>query len=264
MTPHRLVILYGIGGLSDVGRHAVELAIERDDIEWVRVITQHPDMLYEQSNWDCGCPGGHSIQRDDPRFTLLSVAPGAAGWETQTTRTATDILQRQLEGATAVISCLGNRQPGWVNAKIKQGWVSAAGNKAVIEGMQAHGVSRAVVISSVGIEEDAPPLEFHWAGKIMTCLFKTNTKKAFDDLTQMERAYRKSELDFLFVRPVGIGEETKPTGTWKLQQEKGKDALGLDMAKVDVARYMLEEALAPTRHKSSVVIGTELPETKSG
>jgi hypothetical protein len=55
MMSSRLVILYGIGGLSDVGRHALQAALERSEVLHVKVLTQHPELL-EESNWNCGCP----------------------------------------------------------------------------------------------------------------------------------------------------------------------------------------------------------------
>jgi len=129
----------------------------------------------------------------------------------------------------------------------------------VIRAMEANGINRAVVISSTGIEDDQSPLEFHWAGIIMSWMFATVSRRPFDDLTLMERAYRNSTLDFLLVRPVGISEDVKPVGRWFLQKEKGKDAVGFNMAKMDVARFMVDEALHPLHHKTGVVIGAEPP-----
>jgi hypothetical protein len=95
----------------------------------------------------------------------------------------------------------------------------------------------------------------------MKCLFLTNTRKPFQDLTEMEKSYKATDpadIDFLFVRPSGITEDAIPTGKWKLQKEKYKDTVGINMAKMDVARYMVQEALEPTKHRTAVVIGGEL------
>jgi hypothetical protein len=41
-----------------------------------------------------------------------------------------------------------------------------------------------------------------------------------------------------------------------IQKEKYKDtSLSVNMAKLDCARFMVEEALNPTRHKAAVVVG---------
>jgi hypothetical protein len=62
----------------------------------------------------------------------------------------------------------------------------------------------------------------------------------------MERTYRNTPLDYLFVRPVGLGEEVLPTGHWAVQRKKHVDAVGGNMSKLDCARFMAQEALQPT------------------
>jgi len=90
----------------------------------------------------------------------------------------------------------------------------------------------------------------------MRLLFLTCARKPYKDLAAMEDAYRATDLDYLFIRPVGIGEDVLPENKWKLQKEKYKDKeMGIDMAKLDVARFMMQEALNPTKHKDAVVIG---------
>jgi hypothetical protein len=252
--PTKLVVLYGIGGLSDVGRHAILAAIERS-VSHIVVLTEYPELL-DQTNWDCGCPGGHTNPvKDHPE--IVSVIP-INNW-----KTPVDNLAQHFVGATAVISCLGHRQPGYKYPQlIQRGLIAHDGNLQVIAAMKQAGVSRAVVISSIGIQEDWPPMEFHLAGRIMGLMFKTNSKRPFVDLTDMELAYKNNEnssIDYLFVRPVGISEECKPCGKYFLQQQKGKDGLGMDMAKIDVARFMVQEALEPSLHKRGVVIGSQPP-----
>lgn len=248
----RLVILYGFGGLSDVGRHAVQVAIEKkkkNEIEGITVLTPYPDLL-DETNWNCGCPNPHGFSKEEKQlFQLVQVKDwGDKG------------LLSYFKDATAVISCVGNRQPTFMNVQPKS-WEAFESNQMVIQAMKEHGIKRAVVMSSMGVEEDWPPMEFHWAGKIMACFFLTCVRKAYKDLTNMERAYRSSDLDYLLVRPVGIGEEVLPENKWHLQTEKYKDnQLDGNMAKLDVARYMMEEALSPTRHQAAVVIGGVLKE----
>jgi len=65
------------------------------------------------------------------------------------------------------------------------------------------------------------------------------------------------DVDYLLVRPVGIGEDVTPVNSWVLQKKKFEDVLGPNMAKLDVARYMVEEAIRPTRHRDAAVIGAE-------
>jgi nucleoside-diphosphate-sugar epimerase len=242
----RLVVLYGTGGLSDVGRHAVQAALERSDVESIKVLTQHPQLL-EESNWQCGCEKPHEFsEQDRQRFEVIPVK----SWKD-------DDLGSHFAGATAVVSCLGNRQP------FIGGYVANEGNQAVIKAMKANKVTRAVVISSSGIEEDWPPMEFFWGGKILALTFFTISRQAFQDLTMMERAYRNSELDYLLVRPVGIGEDVVPVGEWYLQREKHEDVLSCNMAKLDLARFMVEEAINPSKHAEAVVVGAKSPSTNT-
>ena len=262
--PHRLVILYGIGGLSDVGRHAVQVAVDLmqhpqqpskeqrsgSTLSEVVVLTKYPDLLKEP-NWNCGCPEPHAV--DLNRIKLVPVKawndPGLA---------------EHFAGgsSTAVVSCVGNRQPG------------VGGNDAhesmeqlILPAMKQHAVSRLVVMTSVGVEEDWPALEFFAMGRyVLSCMFLTVSRRAFRDLTKMERAVRQgtdAALDFLLVRPVGIGEDVLPAGKWQLQSQKYKDVLHFDMAKLDVARFMVQEALRPKLHRTAVVIGAVKDEAQA-
>lgn len=259
MMPHRLVVLYGMGGLSDVGRHAVQAALERstEEVEHVTVLTEHPKLLLDETNWKCSCPEPHHFTESDrQRLTVVTVN----SWKN-------DNLAPYFQEATAVVSCLGNRQ-AFVGH-----WVAHQGNQAVIRAiqqqqqqLQQHKLTRVVVCSSVGIEEDWPAMEMFLPGKIfLSVVFMTIGNILFRDLTAMERAYKatkEEEIDYLFVRPVGIGEEMEPVGKWVLQKEKYKHDIGFNMAKPDVARFMVEEAINPTLHRKAVVIGPGVEETK--
>jgi hypothetical protein len=242
----KIVILYGYGGLSDVGRHAVIAALERTDVTTVKVLTKHKDLL-DQKNWDCSCPEPHSFTFQDK--VRMNVVP-VKSWDDKN-------IGKHFQGACAVVSCLGNRQPGTFDKLIKAGWDSAAGNKAVIRAMKQHSVRRSVVISSVGIAEDWPPMEWHWDGHKMASQFRFFSKDAVQDLTHMEQEYHDSDLDFLIVRPVNMDQSIKPVTDYRVQEEKGKDKLGVQIAKLDVARYMIEEAVNPTRHREGIVVGSQ-------
>ena len=249
----RLVILYGVGGLSDVGRHAVQVAVEKKklnkEVDQITVLTRYPELL-DETNWNCGCPEPHGFSDEEKKlFKLVHVKD----WSDKA-------LTSHFAGATTVISCVGNRQPTMMGVK-PDSWESLDGNSLVMNAMKEHSIPRAVVISSMGINEDWPPAEYHWAGKAMSLIFLTCGRKSYKDLAAMEDAYRASDLDYLLVRPVGIGEDQLPKNKWKLQGEKHKDKeMGVDMAKLDVARYMMQEALEPTRHKAAVVIGPAIEE----
>lgn len=262
----RLVILYGIGGLSDVGRHAILAALEQPTVEHVTVITEYPELL-DLSNWECSCPGGHSNpSKDHPDRVTVVPLFGEGGRQPYSWQNPPPNLSQHFQGADAVISCLGHRQPGHLHPElIKKGLIAHDGTKQVLQAMKEANLSRIILCSSVGVEEDKPPIEFHWAGKILALMFKTNSKRAYQDLTRMEMAVKEeaSWLDYVLVRPVGLGEEVVPVNQYFVQQEKGKDALGINMAKLDCARFMVHEALNPTYHRRGVVVGSEPPPSKS-
>jgi NAD(P)H-binding len=247
---HRLVILYGVGGLSDVGRHAILAALERNDVEHITILTKHPHLL-DEKKWNCGCSESHVLSDSEKaRMTIVPVE----SWKDQT-----ETLVAHFQRATAVVAALGNRQPFFGH------YEAADGSAAIINAMeQTQDLNRLVLCSSVGVEEDWPPLEFFGMGRFaLSLMFMTCSKSNFKDLTVMERNLKstsEADVDFLIVRPVGLGEDIKPVNKWAIQQAKHKDRLGFDMAKLDCARYMVEEAIRPTRHRDAAVIGATIEE----
>ena len=65
-------------------------------------------------------------------------------------------------------------------------------------------------------------------------------------------------LDYLFVRPVGIGPGKVPVNEWVIQKEKYKHLVGYNVAKLDVARFCVQEAIEPTYSRRGVVIASKL------
>ena len=109
---------------------------------------------------------------------------------------------------------------------------------------------------------DWPPMEFFAPAKIILgamFVIPGVARKAYQDLTRADALYRSTPedtIDYLLVRPVGLGDEVEPVGTWQLQKQKGVDTVGGDMAKLDCARFMVQEALEATLHRTAVVIGS--------
>jgi nucleoside-diphosphate-sugar epimerase len=239
----KLVVLFSKGGLGDVGRHAVRAALDRsDDIEHVTVLSQHADSLQDE-NWNCGCTSPHKFtEAEKKRLTIVQVD----SW---------DGLSSHFEGASAVISCLGNRQMTLGDR------VGGEGSRMVVKAMNQHKIQRAVVMSSMGVRDDWPPAEFHWAGKIMSIINVTCGRSDVKDLTAVEESFCSSkDIDYCIIRPVGLAEDEVPRNKWLVQTEKYKDkSLNIVMAKLDCARFMVEEAVNPTRHKRAVVVGGQNP-----
>ena len=247
-----IIILFGIGGLSDVGRHAVLAAAENKSVERITVITEYPEKLNEK-NWDCNClPDGHTNPFDVTDIALKLKLVKVDSWKEEQID-----LSKHFQGATAVISALGHRQPGWKYPElIQRGLVAYVGNKQIVKAMEEAKVDRAVVISSFGLRTDKERAWPHWARKFMAFLFSTFMRKARNDLEAMERLYEASSLDYLIVRPVGIGEDKVPVGQYYLQ-EPNEDAVGGNMAKMDVAKFMVDQAINASLHRTSKVVGSK-------
>ena len=244
----KLIVLYGIGGLSDIGRHAILAALEKP-VDHVTVITEYPDML-DDENWECGCTDGHTNPFNDEAYASKLTMVKIDSWKNEQPN-----LFEHFNEADAVISCLGHRQPGWKNKElIKKGLIARDGNKQVIKAMEEAKVSRVVTISSFGLYRGDKSWP-HWASKLMRLFFLTFMRKARKDLQAMEKLFYDSSLDYLIVKPVGIGEDVVPTGKYFLQ-EPGEEAVGGNMAKMDVARFMVDEAIQPTIVRGSKVVGS--------
>ncbi len=252
------------GGLSDVGRHAILAALENESIDKITVVTEHPEKLSE-ANWDCGCVGGHTNPFNDPENKSRLEMVKIDTW----TKEQKDLAEH-FSGATGVVSCLGHRQPGWKYPElITRGLIAYVGNRQVIAAMSAAKLDRVVVITSFALKGRGTSEWPHWASTLMGCLQKTFMRKAGNDLARMEAAYVESPLDYLLVRPVGISEDKVPVGRYYLQQPGEKKSLdgasgeiidgivGGNMAKMDAARFMVDEAIRPTLHRTSRVVGSK-------
>lgn len=247
-----LAILYSKGGLGDVGRHAVLAALERDDVVKIKVFSQHPEMIQQchpKKNWNCGCPDKHVLTKE--QLERVEVIPVGEHWKVKD-------LSPHFEDVTAVVSCLGNRQM-FIGDR-----VAAEGSRALVSCMGTHKISRVVAMTSVCIGNDVPGVEWHYGGKIMGILFQTTSRREAVDLRRAELAYEDSDLDYLLIRPVGLGEDIVPVNEWFIQKKKFEDTLGINMAKLDCARFMVEEALKPTRHRTAVVVGADPEKEHAG
>eukprot|EP00545_Synedropsis_sp_CCMP1620_P003518 CAMPEP_0119014904 /NCGR_PEP_ID=MMETSP1176-20130426/10449_1 /TAXON_ID=265551 /ORGANISM="Synedropsis recta cf, Strain CCMP1620" /LENGTH=258 /DNA_ID=CAMNT_0006968151 /DNA_START=110 /DNA_END=886 /DNA_ORIENTATION=- len=239
-TEKILCILYSAGGTADVGRHAVRAALDANAQSLnVRVLTKDPRTLLDETNWKCACDP-HSFSKEElQRLDVRAVD------------VTKDDLQPHLDdNVGGVISALGNRQPMYGNR------VGAKGTRNLVKAMEAAKIERLVAITSMGLSEDWPPGEFHWAGNILKWIFLLSGSHR--DLQGAEDAIISSStsLDYLLVRPVGLGEDRRPKGEWFVQKEKYKDKLGPDMSKMDCASFAVQEVLEPTYSRRGVVIGS--------
>jgi hypothetical protein len=269
-----IVILYGVGGLADVGRHAILAGLERsmdtnndDDIGHITILTQHPNLITDDNtDWNCGCNNqpNHQLTEDHIQ-QKITIVPIESSWK------ETDLSPYLQGDNTTIISCVGNRQPFFGH------YDATEANESLIRAMtkrqndESNGNNnnnnnnknvsfRVIVMTSCGVNEDWPALEFFIIGRIaMFIIFTMLARTMYRDLSTMERLYQSSPdyIDYLFIRPVGLSEDVQPINQWVIQTQKYKHPLGIEMSKLDVARYMVEEALQPTRHRDAVVIGSD-------
>lgn len=133
-----VAILFGKGGLGDIGRHAVLAALQRDDVSQVKVLSENPETL-EEPNWKCGCTNNHFFT--DEQRERMEIIPVTDNWKNITS---------YLQNVDAVCVSTGTRQP-FLGAR-----GATAASKAVVEAMQTHGISRVVSVTSIGLNEDYP------------------------------------------------------------------------------------------------------------
>jgi len=151
-----------------------------------------------------------------------------------------------IEGADAVISCLGNRQPQM------ERWCSI-GTEKVIGAMKAKKVERIVSLSSFGIGTDF--IKTSAISVLWRTMLRTILRSARKDLLGLEKAVRESGLDYAIVRPVGLTPSEAPQGSCDQLVSKEDGNLDILMSKSDAAAFMIKEALEPTIHGKEVTIG---------
>jgi len=253
-----LAVLFSKGAFGDCARHAILHAMEDTRVRKIRVYATSMDMesLMEEANWKCGCGGNHGAEMQalsskyPQKLEMIPVSSVTDPKEMEATL-FNQVSMVEGEITTAVISGLGNRQ-------IMLGdRVGKEGTKNVVTQMKKVGITRLVAMSSVGIHEDYPSLEWRNEGTFLDGLFMTICIREYWDLCGLENEAKVPGINYLIVRPVGLGEEVKPAGKYFIQKQKGEDVLGANMAKSDVGLFLLEEALKPTYERKSVVIGAD-------
>ena len=128
-----------------VGRHAVAAALElpREEVPRIRVFSKDVSSL-DQTNWKCSC-GAHTLSKEDrDRIDFIRLD------------CAEDDLIPALLGVNSIVSCLGSRQPFHAERIVRKG------TERLVEAALKCRVSRFVMLSSVGIADDWPPMHVSW------------------------------------------------------------------------------------------------------
>ena len=248
-----IAIFFSSGAFGDCARHAILHALGDRRVTKILVYSSERNLpSLEEANWKCGCKTNHGADlRNSPNFDdkvqLITI-------DVTDAEEMTNSCKANLDGVDAVISGLGNRQM-FIGDR-----VARKGTKNIAVAMRDANVQRVVAMSSMGVNDDKPCMEWRSEGKFMAALFKTVSRREYNDIAGMEKdlaATDASDINYLLVRPVGLGEECIPRDEYFIQKKKFDDMLGPNMAKMDVGKFLLEEALDPTFERRAVVIGAD-------
>ena len=237
-----VAIVFQNGGIGDCGRHAILHAVKNPAISEVRAVARDPSL-----------PAA-----PEPAFDKFTEAEKAKlQFITADPENDYESLREAFHGATAVISSLGCRQPGFER-------YGTTGMRTVVRAMQAQGVSRLVAMSSIGIGNSWPVRRMGpwWMGYLFGLFAITMMRGGLRDIAGLEKVVTDTQagpypkLDYVLVRPVGLGPEVEPQGTWTVREDPKAGALSMQIAKSDVGQFLVDQALNPTIHNQAIEIGS--------
>jgi len=250
MSLKKVAVVYATkGGMGDAGKFAAAWAARDTTIE-ARIVSLSRDEAEG---------GGHGIDGEeidvkDPAMRA-DVAKDLEGEnivhaDVDDSDMTMNALEEAFHGADAVVACVGARQ-GTFGV-----WVAQAA-QYIIDAMKKKGVERLVILSSMGINDDYVPLGFIrvlWRTMLGTVLRATR-----NDLYKMEEIVSNSQLNYLLVRPMGLSpdEASKEKNSWKILSSKSDGPIHHSIAKIDVGRFMLDEAVEPSHIRTAVTLGTQ-------
>lgn len=136
-----------------------------------------------------------------------------------------------LEGADAVITTVGK-----TDLRDKRINLSTAAHRAVITGMQKHGIKRLLVISSIGAAQGIK--RKGWRRNLYLYL----RRKYYRDMFEMEREVMASGLDVTVLR-APILHDGPTTGQYQIMEDENY-LDKLQIARADVAHFLLAEMTA--------------------
>lgn len=159
--------------------------------------------------------------------TVLSRSGNAPAGVRGITGNATDsaCAREAVRGADAVVVTVGSAK-GVPHPRSEV-------TRSVIDAMQAEGVRRLVVQSSLGAGDSSSQLP-----GILRMITKFMLAKPLADHNAQEAATRASGLDWTIVRPTGLKNQPG-TGRWKALEVTDTGKLSRSIPRDDLARYML-------------------------
>lgn len=135
-------------------------------------------------------------------------------------------VEETLAATDAVICTLGSTSNNPDN-------VVSQGTENIIEAMQKQGLSRLVVISSMGVGDSIDQVS-----RSFKMLTKTVLRKAIEDKERQEDAVRASDLEWVILRPSGLTNGAA-TGEYQLGTDPSIEASQISRA--DVAACALNQ-----------------------
>lgn len=133
-----------------------------------------------------------------------------------------------LQGQDAVLDTLGGHLP-W-----KKTTLETNGARTVLQAMEATGVRRLVILSTIG-EGDSMNNVHGWYGKLF---MPTLLRGVMADKAGMEAVVEKSSVDWVIVRPAGL-TDGDPKGIRIVTPESGEKVRFI--TRKDVANFMLDQ-----------------------
>ncbi|MGV8908517.1 MAG: NAD(P)-dependent oxidoreductase [Propionicimonas sp.] len=153
-----------------------------------------------------------------------------------------EVARSAVEGADAVVITVGG------SAGTDRGRAEAT--RSVIAAMQAAGVRRLVVHSSLGVGDSmqlmAAPVRM---------FARTVLGKALADHAEQEAAAEASGLDWTIIRPGGLTDDPA-TGTWVAQVTSEGRPMKSRISRADVAAYIVSILDDPTSFGKALALGT--------
>ncbi|MBS1623320.1 MAG: SDR family oxidoreductase [Bacteroidetes bacterium] len=172
-----------------------------------------------------------ALVRDSSRVTAKSSHLKVIQGDT----TDLDTIRTAIQGCDAVISTLGALHQSEILrlGKIDPPHTLEQTMRATIQAMKEAGVRRVIVQTALGAGDSYP--DVHW---VMRLLIKwTHFKIVYDDHNMQEQLLSESELDWTFVRPVGLNDRDE---LHKLHVTLHKAPPTLHISRKHVARFMLD------------------------
>ncbi|WP_300454917.1 NAD(P)-dependent oxidoreductase [Accumulibacter sp.] len=175
--------------------------------------------------------GGHQV-------LALSRGPdalpkGAAITRIRSSATRTDDLQRAVDGAEAILVCLGT------GMSTKPTTLYSDFGRALLEIQPEIGDTPVLVLTGFGASESGI---YH--GPLMGLLFRFVLKEVYEDKTRLEQMIEQSRLNWMFIRPGLL--TNGPSGPFRVHVKYHK---GLKVGRIprrSVAEFMVSQAEAPT------------------